>query len=61
MAAELTPDTAPEPVLRSPWQRWVGFWFPAADPTTLGFVRICTGLLVLFERWCRRTECCWWW
>jgi hypothetical protein len=48
MAAELTPDTAPEPVYRSPWQRWVGFWFPASDPTTLGFVRIVTGLLVLY-------------
>ena len=48
MAAELTPDTAPEPVYRSPWQRWVGFWFPAVDPTTLGFIRIATGLLVLY-------------
>ncbi len=48
MASALTPDTAPEPVERSPWQRWVGFWFPAADPTTLGFMRICTGLLVLY-------------
>ncbi|MBN9121717.1 MAG: hypothetical protein J0I06_21690, partial [Planctomycetes bacterium] len=44
----LTPYTAPEPVERTPWQRWVGFWFPASDPTTLGFVRICTGLLVLY-------------
>jgi hypothetical protein len=44
----MTPDTAPEPVVRSPWQRWVGFWFPAADPTTLGFIRLTTGLLVLY-------------
>ena len=33
---------------RSPWQRWKDFWFSAADPTTLGFIRICTGLLVLY-------------
>lgn len=48
MASALTPHTAPDPVERSPWQRWIGFWFPAADPTTLGFIRICTGLLVLY-------------
>ena len=48
MAVEMTPVTAPEPVYRSPWQKWVGFWFPAADPTTLGFIRIMTGLLVLY-------------
>ena len=48
MASELTPITAPEPAYRSPWQRWAGFWFPAADPTTLGFIRISTGLLVLY-------------
>jgi hypothetical protein len=48
MAAELTPDTAPEAAPRSAWQKWVGFWFPAADPTTLGFVRVTTGLLVLY-------------
>jgi hypothetical protein len=47
MASEL-PVTAPEPVSKTPWQRWVGFWFPAADPTTLGFIRIATGLLVLY-------------
>ena len=48
MALEITPDTAPEPVYRSPWQKWVEFWFPAADPTTLGFIRLTTGLLVLY-------------
>ncbi len=48
MASELTPITAPEPAYKSPWQRWTGFWFPAADPTTLGFIRITTGLLVLY-------------
>ena len=33
---------------RSPWQRWKDFWFHPADPTTLGFIRIMTGLLVLY-------------
>lgn len=48
MAEGLMPSTAPDPVYRSPWQRWLGFWFPASDPTTLGFIRITTGLLVLY-------------
>ncbi len=48
MSSGLTPRTAPEPVSRTPWQRWVGFWFPASDPTTLGFIRVATGLLVLY-------------
>ena len=39
--------TAPVPYL-SPWQRWKKFWFQPADPTTLGFIRIMTGLLVLY-------------
>src|SRR5438067_511458 len=29
-------------------QRWKAFWFSAADPTTLGFMRVVTGLLVLY-------------
>jgi hypothetical protein len=48
MAAEMLPTTSPEPTHRSPWQRWVGFWFPASDPTTLGFARVVVGLLVLY-------------
>jgi len=48
MASGMTPDTAPEPIHRSAWQKWVEFWFPASDPTTLGFIRITTGLLVLY-------------
>ena len=40
----LAPDA--EPI--APWQRWLKFWFPKSDPTTLGFIRICTGLLVLY-------------
>src|SRR5215831_8078569 len=38
---------APVPY-RSPWQRWKDFWFTPADPTTLAFIRITTGLLVLY-------------
>ena len=45
--APATSITAPVPY-RSPWQRWKDFWFHPADPTTLGFMRIMTGLLVLY-------------
>src|SRR2546426_782395 len=52
MAAEPSTSPAsptdPEPGLRAGWQRWVNFWFPASDPTTLAFVRVTTGLLVLY-------------
>ncbi len=43
-----TDSTAPRADGRTIWQQWVAFWFPAADPTALGFVRVCTGLLVLY-------------
>jgi len=33
---------------RSFLQRWRQFWFAPGDPTTLGFIRIATGLLVLY-------------
>ena len=33
---------------RSPGQRWLDFWFSVADPTTLGFMRVVTGVLVLY-------------
>ena len=39
---------APEVHPRSSWQRWRDFWFCPADPTTLAFIRISTGLLVLY-------------
>ena len=29
-------------------QRWKEFWFSPGDPTTLGFIRIVTGLLILY-------------
>jgi hypothetical protein len=40
----LTPDPNPP----TPWRRWKAFWFPHSDPTTLGFIRVTTGLLVLY-------------
>jgi len=29
-------------------QRWKDFWFAPRDPTTLGFIRVVTGLLILY-------------
>lgn len=43
-----TDSTAPRTNERTVWRQWVAFWFPAADPTALGFVRVCTGVLVLY-------------
>ena len=41
--------TPPPPTDHRPWWRgWSDFWFRPSDPTTLGFMRICTGLLVLY-------------
>lgn len=39
---------APESNPPTPWRRWTNFWFPKSDPTTLAFIRICTGLLVFY-------------
>ncbi len=39
-----TPPT-PERTFR---ERWSEFWFAAKDPTTLGFMRVVTGLLILY-------------
>jgi len=43
-------STPPPPAHgRRPWWKgWSDFWFRPTDPTTLGFIRICTGLLVLY-------------
>ena len=39
----------PTPAARRPWwSGWTNFWFGRADPTTFGFIRISTGLLVLY-------------
>jgi hypothetical protein len=31
---------------------WDRFWFAKADPTTLGLIRICTGLVILYVHLC---------
>lgn len=41
-------STTPTPAPRSPWRRWLDFWFAPSDPTTLGFIRVVTGCLVLY-------------
>ncbi len=38
--------TPPQP--NTAWRRWVHFWFASADPTTMGFLRAVTGVLVLY-------------
>ncbi|HJZ58275.1 MAG TPA: hypothetical protein VKE74_25255 [Gemmataceae bacterium] len=40
--------TLPPPDTRTARQRWRDFWFAPQDPITLGFIRIVTGLLVLY-------------
>ncbi len=44
----MTTPTPPAPAPRRIGRRWLDFWFAAADPTTLGFIRIVTGCLVLY-------------
>src|SRR5258707_6194525 len=39
------PTAAPNPPPTSAWDR---FWFKPADPTTLGLIRICCGLILLY-------------
>src|SRR5213078_2085998 len=29
-------------------RRWADFWFSRTDPTTLGFIRVVTGMLILY-------------
>jgi Vitamin K-dependent gamma-carboxylase len=51
MSTMPTPTSGPNtatPPSRPWWRSWSDFWFRAADPTTLAFMRICTGLLVLY-------------
>ena len=36
------------PPTKNPWRRWVQFWFRPADPTTMGFIRLVTGLLAVY-------------
>jgi hypothetical protein len=41
-------STTPPPAERTFRRRWSDFWFAPRDPTTLGFMRVMTGLLVLY-------------
>jgi hypothetical protein len=41
-------STTPPPADKTFRQRWADFWFAPKDPTTLGFMRVVTGLLVLY-------------
>lgn len=41
-------STTLPPTGRTFRRRWTEFWFAPGDPTTLGFIRIVTGLLILY-------------
>jgi hypothetical protein len=41
-------STTLPPAGRSFARRWKDFWFSPSDPTTLGFIRVVTGLLILY-------------
>jgi hypothetical protein len=48
-----TPSTAAQPAdfqepLRNAARAWDRFWFSPGDPTTLGLIRICCGLITLY-------------
>jgi hypothetical protein len=45
LSAEAGAAPAAEP---SNWQLWNRFWFGAVDPATLGLIRVCTGLVILY-------------
>jgi hypothetical protein len=50
---DTTPSTAAQPAdfqepLRTAARAWDRFWFRPADPTTLGLIRICCGLITLY-------------
>jgi hypothetical protein len=41
-------STTPPPADTTFRRRWTAFWFAPSDPTTLGFMRVMTGLLILY-------------
>jgi hypothetical protein len=43
-----TPPAAAEDTLGDWVRDWNRFWFSAADPTTLAFMRLCCGVLILY-------------
>src|SRR5262249_45950074 len=52
LPATVRPVTLPperEPGWPTSWFRaWDRFWFKPSDPTTIGLIRLCTGLVVLY-------------
>ena len=42
------PDANPGPPQAHPMRRFLNFWFAAADPTVLGFMRVVTGCLLVY-------------
>ena len=34
--------------IRNVWRAVLNFWFAPTDPTTLGFIRVVTGLLIVY-------------
>src|SRR5438309_1267084 len=43
-----TPELVPDNTVQAAVYGWNRFWFRPADPTPLGLVRICAGLVVLY-------------
>lgn len=50
-AASVAAGASREPLLVAA-RAWDRFWFAPADPTTLGLIRICAGLIVLYVQIC---------
>ena len=42
------PDPSETLVMPAPLRGWERFWFAPADPTLLGLIRICCGLITLY-------------
>lgn len=40
--------SGPESAVIMPWRNWERFWFSAADPATLGMIRLCVGLVTVY-------------
>lgn len=47
-ASRPTPEDAPARPLLAAAGAWDRFWFAPADPTSLGLIRICAGLVILY-------------
>jgi len=47
-----TPASESRESSKSLWRSWADFWFASADPSTMAFIRIVTGLLVIYTHVC---------